>query len=159
MAPKLRDSRTLSLLRALHRAYRSVNCADGQHIQDRFGLHQSEFDVLATLGNTDGLSMGEIAQRMLTSPGNVTRLVKKMEERGFVERQRAPWSDRVVIAKLTPEGGTVFEESYPAQVAFLEGLFAGRLEVEQQERLTELLDALASPSGEEECAGPCCDEG
>jgi MarR family 2-MHQ and catechol resistance regulon transcriptional repressor len=135
----LRESRTLRLLRALHHAYRAVDCADAARMAEAFGLAQSEFDLLATLGNTDGMPMGQIASRMLTSPGNVTRLSKKLEERGLVTRQRASWSDRVVIARLTEEGEALFERIYPEHVAWLEGWFAERLPGDEQDALIELL--------------------
>lgn len=145
MTKSYRDSRTLTLLREFHRAYRSVQCVDSDGIE-AMGMLQSEFDVIATLGNTEGMPMGQMATRMLTSPGNVTRLVKRLEGRGLVRRARAPWSDRVVIATLTAEGEALFDRTYPAQYEHLKAWFDGRLTTEQQEQLTTLLQALQPES-------------
>lgn len=144
MVENHRDSTTLSLLRALHRSYRDVQCADADNLETRWGLQHSEFDVIATLGNTDGIRMGEIAARTLSSPANVTRLVKRLEGRGLVERQRSPRSDREVIARLTPAGVALFEEAYPAQYAFVRDWFDARLTAAEQTLLTQALQKLRS---------------
>lgn len=146
MADSYRDSLTLTLLRELHRAYRGVNCMDTEGIE-AMGLAHSEFDVLATLGNTEGMPMGEMATRMLTSPGNVTRLVKRLEGRGLVQRRRAEWSDRVVIASLTPAGEDLFEQTYPAQYRHVKRWFDARLSDDQQQQLIDLLQSLQTPPG------------
>ncbi len=148
MAENYRDSLTLSLLRALHRSYRDVQCADTQHLEGRWGLQHSEFDVIATLGNTAGIRMGEIAARTLSSPANVTRLVKRLEGRGLVERQRSPHSDREVIARLTAEGEALFEQSYPAQYEFLKTWFDERLDQDEQRAL---IGALRKLRGQSSC--------
>ncbi len=142
MSTNRRDSLTLSLLRALHRSYRDVQCADSRELEERWGLQHSEFDVIATLGNTAGIRMGEIAARTLSSPANVTRLVKRLEGRGLVERERSPESDREVIARLTPAGVALFEAAYPAQYEFMKAWFDERLDPAQQEALKTALESL-----------------
>lgn len=151
MAESFRDSLALSLLRALHRSYRDVQCADSSNLEARWGLQHSEFDVIATLGNTDGFRMGEIAARTLSSPANVTRLVKRLEGRGLVTRQRSPRSDREVIARLTPAGVALFEEAYPAQYDFMRAWFDERLSADEQALLTQALQKLRS---QEPCNEP-----
>lgn len=150
MTKNHRDSPTLRLLRALHRSYTDVQCADAAQLEGRWGLQHSEFDVIATLGNTDGIRMGEIAERTLSSPANITRLVKRLEGRGLVTRERSPQSDREVIARLTPAGVELFEQSYPAQVRFLKNWFGERLDQDEQEALIGALQKLR--------ADPQCNE-
>lgn len=146
MPPSLRDSRTLSLLRALHRAMRAVDAADEAGIA-AYGLQHSEFDVVMTLGNTSGLRMSDLAARMLASPPNVTRIVKRLESLGLVRRDRGERSDREVIARLTPEGERLFARAYPAQYEHMNAFFSGRLTDRQQDALAELLRKLgADPS-------------
>lgn len=137
----LRDTLPLRLLRGLTRATRLQHDEDVAELNRR-GLQPGEFDVIATLGNTEGLTMGLIARRMLSSPPNVTRLVKALESKGLVRRARAPGNDREVIARLTEAGERVFEEEYPTQVAFLDQWFSARLCPEEQEQLATLLERL-----------------
>ncbi len=141
MAESFRDTPTLTLLRALHRSYRDVHCADSANLR-QWGLQHSEFDVIATLGNTCGVRMGDIARRTLSSPANVTRIVKRLEQRGLVARARSATSDREVVARLTAEGESLFEETYAAQYHFMKGFFEERLTETERDNLTALLNKL-----------------
>lgn len=141
MAESYRDSPTLTLLRALHRSYGDVHCADSRNLQ-QWGLQHSEFDVIATLGNTCGVRMGDVARRTLSSPANVTRIVKRLEERGLVSRCRSATSEREVVARLTGAGEALFEEAYVAQYHFMKAFFEERLTDDERLTLTALLNKL-----------------
>ncbi len=143
MTPSLRDTPALTLLRALYRAQRRVREVDGVGIA-RHGLAESEFDVVMTLGNTEGLRMCEIASRTLTSPANVTRVVKELERKGLVKRTRGTLSDREVVTALTPEGERLFEHAYPAQHDFVARAFDAILRPTEQRQLASLLTRLAA---------------
>src|SRR5262245_55567189 len=85
--------------RSLLGAYSVVIEAHRRHLETAYGLALGEFDMVAELGNTEGLRMGALAQKMITSPANVTRIAAQLEERGWVQRRcaRAPtakWSRR-----------------------------------------------------------------
>jgi DNA-binding MarR family transcriptional regulator len=79
-----------------------------RYLEATHGLLMTEFDMIAALGNTKGLRMGELADAMITSPGNITRVAQALEKRGVVERKRSPRSDRDVLARLTRAGGGIF---------------------------------------------------
>jgi DNA-binding MarR family transcriptional regulator len=109
----VKDWPQIRMLRALAIAHERFNDAH-RNILRRFGLSLSEFDVLAALGNTQGMRMKDIATHLMTSssPSNVTRLCIALEKRGLVERQRSQDSDREVIARLTPQGDTIFQKLF-----------------------------------------------
>lgn len=143
MPPSLRDTPTFTLLRTLHRAFRRVREVDLAGIA-RHGLAESEFDVIMTLGNTEGLRMCEVAQRTLTSPANVTRVMKVLEEKGLVGRERGELSDREVVARLTPAGERLFAEAYPMQHRYVAAAFDAVLTRDQQLALARQLEKLAT---------------
>ena len=113
----------------------------------QFGLNMAEFDVLAALGNTEGLRMKDIAAGMMTSASasNVTRVCGALEKRGLVTRVRSPHSDREVIARLTPEGQHRFEEIFPVIAAFTREFVDRRLSVEDQEQAWRSLRRFIDP--------------
>ena len=128
--------------RALCRAYAKLTEEHRRHLTRRHDLVLSEFDMIAALGNTQGLRMGELANAMITSPANVTRVAQALERRGFVERQRADHSDREVIARLTPAGDEFFRKHFFEVVAFTSALFDSALTVAEQNQLAKLLGKL-----------------
>jgi len=133
-----RNSRAVTLLRHLVRSHQRLRAADAAECQ-ALGLSSSEFDVIATLGNTDGLRMCDLASKTLMSPPNITRVVKRLAERGWVTRLRSPTCEREVVAKLTDEGERVFAQTYPVVVRGLRDDIDQRLTPAEQDALIALL--------------------
>ncbi|MDY6072746.1 MAG: MarR family transcriptional regulator [Eubacteriales bacterium] len=71
------------------------------------GLTYTQYIVLMTLWEKDGLSVSEIGQRLLLDNGTLSPLLKKMEQKGYIIRQRGSTDDRVIIVTLTDAGRTL----------------------------------------------------
>jgi DNA-binding MarR family transcriptional regulator len=140
-----RDTPTLGLLRTLVRASQQLQTWMNENAA-AYGLSSSEFDLVMTLGNTEGLRMCDAATRMLTSAPNLTRVAKRLEERGLVERQRSPDSDREVIIRLTSPGNDLFVAAYPRAYQQWRERFDARLSESEQSQLANLLLRLSAPA-------------
>ena len=83
------------------------------------GLTYTQYIVFLVLWETDGLTVGEIGERLLLDNGTLSPLLKKMEQAGYVERQRSREDERVVVITLTETGRALREKAkdVPAQVA------------------------------------------
>lgn len=104
--------RYMQLLRELAEAYRAFETYSVPHIKS-WGLTPAQFDVIATLGNTDGLTFGELGARTLIYKTTLTSVVDRLEARGLVARQPAERDRRSVIARLTADGVALFERVFP----------------------------------------------
>jgi MarR family transcriptional regulator, 2-MHQ and catechol-resistance regulon repressor len=135
-----KNSSGIRVLRALMRAERALLARHAWIEQD---LPIPEFDMVATLGNTDGLRMHELAQRMITSPPNVTRMARALEARGLVERARSPHSGREVVCRLTKKGERLFADLYPRAARFTIEIVDQVLSRSEQKTLEKLLERLA----------------
>jgi MarR family transcriptional regulator, 2-MHQ and catechol-resistance regulon repressor len=136
-----KNSPGIRLLRSILRAERAIL---GCHAWIEKELPIAEFDMIATLGNTDGLRMSELAALMITSPPNVTRVARALEQRGLVERSRSQDSGREVICRLTRRGETVFGDLYPRAATFTIDVLDRVLARSEQVALERLLERLAS---------------
>src|SRR5512141_2056646 len=68
-------------------------------------LSATQYNVLRILrGSPDGLPCGEIANRLITRDPDITRLLDRLEKRGWIVRGRESKDRRVVFARITPEG-------------------------------------------------------
>lgn len=67
-------------------------------------LHVGQDMALLELWKRDGLGLGELAERLFLEPSTVTRMVRRMEEAGFVRRRRDARDARVYRVYLTEEG-------------------------------------------------------
>jgi MarR family 2-MHQ and catechol resistance regulon transcriptional repressor len=141
--------RTWSQIRALRtllRASAHLIEEHRSHLGARFDLLMTEFDMIAALGNTEGLNMGQLSGAMITTPGNVTRVAQAMEKRGLVERKRAPHSDREVLARLTPAGEAFFRDHFLEVAHWSSDLMDKALSSSEQKQLAELLGKLLTVS-------------
>jgi DNA-binding MarR family transcriptional regulator len=136
-----RSTQTMRLLRALVEANGCVMKLDEIQIRT-YGLASAEFDGLVTLGVDQPLRMCDLAQRSLLTKSHTTQVVKQLEAKGLVNRQRSRESEREVLVSLTPEGQELFERVYPLHYEFLKGLFQERLSGAEQEALIALLRKL-----------------
>ncbi|MBN2326031.1 MAG: MarR family transcriptional regulator [Candidatus Omnitrophica bacterium] len=80
---------------------------EGQRIFRPLGLTNSQFNVLILLkhqSNHEGITQTELGARLLVNRSNVTGLVDRMEEAGWVRRAPAPGDRRINKVQLTKEG-------------------------------------------------------
>ncbi len=68
------------------------------------GLHVGQEMVLLELWEEDGLRGGELAERLGVEPPTVTRMLRRMEGCGFVERRPDPTDARSFRVYLTERG-------------------------------------------------------
>ena len=119
---KAAQERFIPLLRALVRAYQAFSVCDEKDVR-RLGLTVAQYDVIATLGNTQGMPFKELGRRTLITKGTLTGVIDRLEAKGFVKRVAAH-DRRSTVAVLTAKGATLFENTFPAHVAYLKKRFA-----------------------------------
>jgi len=107
---------SLATIRALVRAYQAFARYSETFVR-QYGLTPAQFDVIATLGNTQGLTMGYIGEKTLITKGTLTGVVDRLEQKGLVTRATPPESRRSVVVQLTIEGTTLFEQVFPAHLS------------------------------------------
>ncbi|GHA16606.1 hypothetical protein GCM10007989_09580 [Devosia pacifica] len=120
---------------------------------DALGLTYPQYLVLLVLWEQDGLSIKMLGERLILDSGTITPLVKRMETRGLMRRERDHEDERVVRVYLTEEGRALRQRalSIPLEVAGatdfdLDAIDQLRMALEQ---LREKLDA-----GPDDIAGP-----
>lgn len=139
--PSYRDTVPITLLRNFVRVYQNISSKDAG-FADSYQLSTAEIDVVFTLGNTDGMRMCELASKMLMSAGNMTKVIKKLVDRGLVNRQRNQQSEREVLVSLTDAGEELFVKAYPAAYQHTASMFDACLSAPEQQQLLQLLDKM-----------------
>ena len=83
------------------------------------GLTYTQYIVFLVLWEKDGLTVGEIGERLLLDNGTLSPLLKKLEQAGYVRRERSREDERVVVITLTEAGRALREKAkdVPAKVA------------------------------------------
>lgn len=129
--------RFMHVLRELVETYQAFEDCAVPHIKQQ-GLTPAQFDVIATLGNTRGLTFKELSHRTLIYKTTLTSVVDRLEERGLVERIPAETDRRSTIARLTEAGDALFSRVFPAHSALLQRHLERLSDAEMQETIRVL---------------------
>ena len=83
------------------------------------GLTYTQYIVFLVLWEKDGVSVTEIGEKLMLDNGTLSPLLKKMEQAGYVRRERSREDERVVVITLTEAGRALQEKAkdVPAKVA------------------------------------------
>lgn len=68
------------------------------------GLTYPQYLAMLVLWEGDGITVGDISARLLTDPGSLTPLLKRLEAEGLITRTRRSDDERVVELRLTEKG-------------------------------------------------------
>jgi DNA-binding MarR family transcriptional regulator len=105
------------------------------------GLSLAEYEVLAFLSRAPGgrMRMSDLAERVLISPGALTRRVDGLERKRLVSRTRHSDDSRVVYATLTNVGAETLSALTPTHVTGIRQHFADLLSPEELKQIGEAL--------------------
>jgi DNA-binding MarR family transcriptional regulator len=110
-----------------------------RRLRDTFDVTLPRFDLMAQLDKApNGMTLGELSQRMMVSNGNVTGLAERLVEQGLLDRRASASDRRAQIVSLTAEGRRVFRTMARTHEDWIAELFAG-LAPDEIETLMSLL--------------------
>jgi DNA-binding MarR family transcriptional regulator len=79
-------------------------------ILSRLNLTYPQYLVMVLLWEEDGLGLKDLADRLGQAPGSITPIVKRLEEIGYLVRQRNPDDARGLMHILTKGGKLMRKE-------------------------------------------------
>ena len=89
------------------------------------GLTSTQLGVLEALLHKGPLNQRELGRKLLSSPGNMTDVIDKLERRGLVLRTRKPGDRRAVRVELTAQGRDKIAALFPRHAAAIAAAMAG----------------------------------
>ena len=113
------------------------------------GLTYTQYICMMALWERDGVSVRELGERLLLDSGTLTPLLKKLESRGLVVRERSAEDERRLVVHLTLAGRSMRDEAcaVPGKMAC-----SLPLSPEEGERLAGMLWTLLARFAEEDAS-------
>lgn len=125
-------------------------------LRNAFETTLPRFDLMAQLAHfPEGVTMGELSQRLMVSGGNVTGVTDYLERDGLVERITPPKDRRAKLVRLTPRGRAAFEEMAAVHASWIDEWIGSLTEQEQQLLYTllgKLKQAVTTSLGEQQAS-------
>jgi len=128
----------MKVLRPLVETYFALLDKGASHIRS-LGLTGSQFDVIATLGDTEGMTCRELSEKTLVTKGTLTGVLDRLEKKGLVERIPSREDRRCFIIRLTTKGDDLFRKVFPAHINYMKPYFERALTTAEVSKLRELL--------------------
>ncbi len=136
--PDLKDDPYLKVLRPLAEAYLAFWRADSRHVRS-MRLTPSQFDVIVTLGDTNGLTCSELSSQTLVTKGTLTGVLDRLARKGLIRRETVAEDRRRTKIRLTEKGDALFRKVFAAHIAFLRPFFERALSQQEAETARTLL--------------------
>ena len=127
------------------RAYDTIDSRLRSALREE-GLTVSQLGVLEALMHIGPMVQSELAEKLLTSPSNLTTVLDNLERDGMVRRQRSTEDRRQVEVSLTSDGRELIEDVFPSHAQRITRLF-GALDPDEQEELGRLCRKLGRGAG------------
>ena len=94
----------------LYAAARQVTTLYTPHLKP-LGLTYTQYLVFLVLWEKDGIPIGEICDKLMLDNGTLTPLLKKLQQEGYINRERSKEDDRIVVISLTNKGRALQEKA------------------------------------------------
>jgi DNA-binding MarR family transcriptional regulator len=117
-----------------------LKCASSERLL-RLGVSMAQLHIMYTLQRSGEMTMSHLADVLNVSLSNATGLIDRLEERGYISRERVPTDRRVVLVRVTPDGARMLDEVDALSDALLRSVL-GRLPVSQLKVVAHAIAAL-----------------
>ncbi len=115
---------------------------------DALGLTYPQYLAFLVLWERDNITVKALGDKLFLDSGTITPLIKRLEARGFVRRQRDSRDERQVRIILTDDGRALQERALAVPLAVANGIGGNREDAERlrlellalRERLDTALD-------------------
>jgi DNA-binding MarR family transcriptional regulator len=130
--------------RSFLRAAAAIDEALDRQLQRDAGMPHAYYQVLAMLSEAPDrtLRMSQLAELTISSASRLSHAVSRLEERGWVRREKHPTDRRGALAVLTDAGWEALRAAAPGHVEAVRRVLFDRLEPGQVAQLGAISDRL-----------------
>lgn len=125
----------------LYAASRLITRGYQPHLE-KLGITYPQYLVLMVLWEEDGITVNDIAAKLILNTNTVTPLLKRMEGMGIISRRRSMADERKVLITLTEKGRKMRDEAAAIPLQLVEELQQVGITAEELMELKQRLDRL-----------------
>jgi len=125
----------------LYAASRLITRGYQPHLE-KLGITYTQYLVLMVLWEEDGVTVNDIAAKLILNTNTVTPLLKRMEGMGIISRRRSMADERKVLITLTGKGQKMRDEAAAIPLQLVEELEQVGMTAEELMELKQRLDRL-----------------
>lgn len=127
----------LSLFIGISRLQKKMQEGTYEHIRKN-GLTPAQFAVMEALYHKGSLSVCAVIEKILSTPGNITVVIKNLEKQDYIVRERGEKDKRVWQISLTEKGRKIIETILPRHILEIRSIFE-KLSPQDKQELKKIL--------------------
>lgn len=116
-----------------------------------YGLSTAKFNILLLVKHVHegkGIAQNEISQLLFVTTSNITRMIDKLENEGFVVRQAQEDDRRVNLIKITKKGSDILDVIWPHYKEIIDRIFSQDFRENEKKTMNESLEKLRTGAEE-----------
>ncbi len=125
-------------LRSLVECFQNFETLSSRNLKE-LNITVPQFDIIATLGNTDGMNCKELGEKTLITKGTLTGVLDRLENKGLIVRKFIE-DRRCQKIILTEEGQKLFNILFEKHIQYLQPIFE-EIGCENLEKLKQSCEA------------------
>ncbi len=106
--------------------------------------------IIKHVGKDKGIRQIEIGRRLIVTASNMTRLLDKLEQEGFIERLSLKGDRRVNLSRISKKGSDLLDKVWPGYYKKITEL-AAFLNQDELKQITRLFEKWCGKLGRQEC--------
>lgn len=135
-----RADKSMKVVVRLEKAHNKIYAKSLNYLSQN-GLTFNQFKVLEVLYHRGDLTIGSIVKLIMSTPGNVTVVVKNLKRDGYITSVKDEKDNRSTIQSITQKGIDLIENIFPKHCENLTNS-CDKLSDEELDTLYELLNKL-----------------
>lgn len=125
----------------LSRSLTKIRAKETSWLGDR-DLTLPQFGILESLYHLGRLTVGQITTLTLSTPGNITVVIKNLQSKGLINAKPSEEDRRIKILEITEKGSSIIQSIFPSHVENLSGWYDNALREDEIKTLSHLLRKL-----------------
>lgn len=109
---------------------------------EKLGITYPQYLVLMVLWEDDGITVNDIAGRLILNTNTVTPLLKRMESMGIITRKRYASDERKVLINLTGKGKAMREQASGIPLELMKSLQNNVISLDELMEMRDYLNLL-----------------
>ena len=148
--PETPSKERLRLWLRFLKSSRTIEAKLRENLRNEFETTLPRFDVMAALSRfEDGLKMSQLSDVLRVSNGNVTGIVDRLAEDGFLVRVPVPGDRRASLVRMTKRGNEEFARQAAAHESWINEML-GDFSPEESRDISMRLEQLDASLNEDE---------
>lgn len=119
--------------------------AHGREILKEYEISPPQFVALQWVGDKEGITIGELSNRMYLAHSTTTDIVDKLEKLQLVKRYKSEKDKRLVLVKMEKTGNEIINKVINKRISYIRDITA-HLDKKELDLLPEVLESILRES-------------